>query len=85
MLASVHSVDARADMRIDVLVAMRAGTCTDDVRRHEQPHVETVQRLYRCQRWYYADSIFGNFSGHADGERRGLDRIGGQHRREAVI
>ena len=23
------------------------------------------------------DSIFGNFSGHADGERRGLDRIGG--------
>ena len=58
MLASVHSVDARADMRIDVLVARRAGTCTDDVRRHEQPHVETVQRLYRCQRWYYFSGLF---------------------------
>ena len=23
------------------------------------------------------DSIFGNLAGHADGERRGLDRIGG--------
>ena len=27
---------------------------------------------------YFGDvSIFGNFSGHADGERRGLDQIGG--------
>ena len=28
----------------------------------------------RARQWI---SIFGNFSGHADGERRGLDRIGG--------
>jgi hypothetical protein len=24
-----------------------------------------------------SEPIFGNFSGHADGERQGLDRIGG--------
>ena len=27
------------------------------------------------QRAWISDSIFGDFSGHADGERRGLDRI----------
>ena len=26
--------------------------------------------------------IFSNFSAHADGERRGLDRIGGYHRKD---
>ena len=26
-------------------------------------------------------AIFGDFSGHADGERRGLDRVGERHRK----
>ena len=30
---------------------------------------------------YERGSIFNNFSAHADGERRGLDRIGGQRRK----
>ena len=34
--------------------------------------------LYRMQRWCL---FFDDFSAHADGERRGLDQIGGRRRK----
>ena len=69
-----------------MLQLMRLGTApSGPARKAEHLITDALQLLCRSQyalRLHeLARSIFGDFSGHADGERRGLDRVGGRHRK----